>query len=410
MPTIKLLFPAGFLLIAFSALFVRMKGETAGSRTGAARYGVPGPHAVGMQIRVIDGESPLTVRVWYPALTPEGGAKTVRYPFKVKMGPPVGTVTIAFSEGEAVADAGFHHNAASYPLVILSPGFSIGAQAYGWLAEHLASYGFVVAAPDHVEHLDPETQLWRAAVTRPQDVRAVLGYVAVESAPGGSLEGLADSQRVAVIGHSYGGYTALAAGGARVDTAGLRTHCANARETDDPTAWLCDALERHTGEMAALAGLDAIPGERWPSRSDPRVTAIVSLAGDAFVFGEAGLAAVTVPVMAIGGTADTDTPFAWGADPTYRHTAGPRKVRIALEEAEHMVFAGPCERVPLLAKLVAGEFCDDTVWNRHDAQALVKHFTTAFLLVEMKQDAAAAAALAPEAVAVDGVSYAAEGY
>lgn len=55
-----------------------------------------------------------------------------------------------------------------YPLIVLSPGFAMGAEAYGWLAEHLASYGFVVTAPEHQEHMDPADQLWQAAVARPQ--------------------------------------------------------------------------------------------------------------------------------------------------------------------------------------------------------------------------------------------------
>lgn len=410
MSTLKLAVPAAFLLIAVSAIFLRVRGQRPATRTTVGRYGAPGPHPVGMQTRVIDGKSPLTIWVWYPATAVERRASRTRYPFKIKMGSPVGSPAIAFSKGWAAKDAAAGRPAHPYPLVILSPGFSIGPRAYGWLAEHLASYGFVVVAPDHVEHLDPETQLWRAAVTRPRDVRAVLAYVDAQSAPGGALEGLVDPQQVTVIGHSFGGYTALAAGGARMDTSGFVKHCAVARETADPTAWLCDALEPHLGEMSALAGLEAVPTGLWPGWADPRVDAIVSLAGDAFVFGEAGLNAMTVPVMAIGGTADTDTPFTWGADPTYVHAAGPRKVRVALEGAEHMVFAGPCERVPLLAKLVAGEFCDDSVWNRHDAQALVRHFTTAFLLAELQQDPEAAAALAPERISDRGLSYTAAGY
>ena len=38
-----------------------------------------------------------------------------------------------------------------------------------------------------------------------------------------------------------------------------------------------------------------------------------------------------VPVMAIGGTADTDSPFAWGTRFAYEHVASARKVEIALE-------------------------------------------------------------------------------
>ena len=40
--------------------------------------------------------------------------------------------------------------------------------------------------------------------------------------PGGTLDGLIDAEVTAVIGHSYGGYTALAAAGAQIDTASFQ--------------------------------------------------------------------------------------------------------------------------------------------------------------------------------------------
>ena len=75
------------------------------------------------------------------------------------MGKPFGTVSIASSGGQAIKNAPYNLSDGPYPLIILSPGFSIGNLAYAWLAEHLASYGFVVIAPEHIEHLDPEDQL-----------------------------------------------------------------------------------------------------------------------------------------------------------------------------------------------------------------------------------------------------------
>ena len=58
-------------------------------------------------------------------------------------------------------------------------------------------------------------------------------------------------------------------------------------------------------EMAARAGLDPMPEGLWPSLGDPRVTAIIPMAGDSYLFDKAGLAKITIPMMAMGGTADT---------------------------------------------------------------------------------------------------------
>ncbi len=323
---------------------------------------------------------------------------------------PLGSVTLATFAGEALRDAPYDPWAAPYPLVILSPGFSIGSSAYAWLAEHLASYGFVVMAPEHQEHLDPENELWQSAITRPQDILNVLAYADEHVESGGTLAGLLDKDHVAVIGHSYGGYTALAAAGARFDTESFTSHCERAQAANHPAAWLCDQLLPRMMEMASLAGLDSVPDDLWPAWADSRVDAIVPMAGDAFFFGEAGLAEITVPVMAIGGTLDTDSPHLWGTYPTYEYVSSPKKIRIALTDAEHMIFTGPCEKITWYLKFFSDEFCSDVDWDRYYAHALVKHFTTAFLQVELKQDMDAAAALAPDAVQFQDVTYDAQGY
>jgi hypothetical protein len=75
-----------------------------------------------------------------------------------------------------------------------------------------------------------------------------------------------------------------------------------------------------------------------------------------------------------------------------------------------MIFTGPCEATPLLLRFVSKEFCSDPGWDRAYAHNLVRHFTTAFLLAELKQDTEAAAALAPDAVEFPDVTYEAQGF
>ncbi|RMH46970.1 MAG: hypothetical protein D6694_02790 [Gammaproteobacteria bacterium] len=404
------------LLLALVTLFGSEIASTepsvapTGTPPDALPYGLPGPHPTGTQDLMIEGKLPLAATIWYPALPQDIPAEETAYPYEIKLGAPLGMVTIASSAGHATSGAPFDFGQGPYPLVILSPGFAIGAASYGWLAEHLASYGFVVMAPDHRERLDPENELWRSAITRPQDVLTLFAYVDSAVGSGGSLAGLIDPETVAVIGHSYGGYTALAAAGAQIDTSGLKSHCENAVQAEDPAVWLCDMLLPHLVEMAALADLDAVPEGLWPDWSDSRVDAVVPMAGDAFFFGRNGLAEIDVPVLAIGGSLDNDTPLSWGTYPTYKHVASPTKAQLILNDAEHMIFTNVCEAVRWYAKWVAGEFCADSFWDRHQAHDLINHVITAFLLAELKQDAHAAAALAPSAVEFPAVSYEAQGY
>jgi predicted dienelactone hydrolase len=404
------------ILVALFVLFMGARAKRAdavrdtGLQSDMPSYAERGSYSVGTRDLAIEGNTPLEITLWYPAMNGENTEEAITYPYEVKMGDPLGRVSIATYAGKAIQDAPYDLSAGPYPLVVLSPGFSISASSYAWLAEHLASYGFVVISPEHYEYLDPENELWRAAITRPQDILTVFTYVDEQVKSGGMLEGLIDNDQVAVIGHSYGGYTSLAGAGARIDTDAFQSQCETAIETDEPGAWLCEQLLPHMADMATLAGLDTVPGELWPAWADPRVDAIVPMAGDAFFFGQDGLAKITVPVMAIGGTNDSDSPYMWSAHPTYEYASSQKKVRIALDGAEHMIFTGPCEKIPFYLKFFSGEFCSDSEWDRRYAHALVKHFTTAFLLSELKQDEAASDTLKPASAIFSGVTYDAQGY
>lgn len=405
------------LMLLFAALLRGLRPEGEAGATGPTPapatlpYAARGPHDVGARTLTPAGSRPLPMTIWYPADTNGRNAEKTAQAYQIKVAPPVGAIAIASSSGTAITDASFDLASGPYPLVILSPGFAIGGTSYAWLAEHLASHGLVIIAPEHREGFSLSMdQFWQATITRPQDILWLLAYVDEQAGAGGALEGLIDPQLAAVIGHSYGGYAALAAAGARLQPDSFQARCDAGHAVDEPHLWLCDMLLPHIDSMAQLAGLDSAPAGLWPGWGDPRVDAIVPLAGDAYLFDEAGLAEITVPVLAIGGTADTDTPYLWGTQPTYEFVSSPRKARIALQDAGHMIFTGTCTAVPWYAGPVTDEFCADAVWDREQAHELIKHFTTAFLLAELKQDAGATAVLAPEVVAFPGINYDAQGY
>ena len=372
-----------------------MVQEDAASPTGlqlaSAPYSKRGPHQVGTRKLASDGVSARAATIWYPARS--GGGRSITYAYELKLFAPLGRLAIATHQGRAGRDAPYDLESGPYPLVVLSPGYAIGSGSYAWLAEHLASYGLVVISPEPDEELDP-AQIWRSTITRPHALRTLLAYVDDQLRPGGGFHGLIDRDRTAVIGHSYGGYTALAAAGARLDTDAFKARCDAEHAARGPNTWLCDALVPHLADMAELAGLERVPSGLWPASGAPGVDAVVSMAGDAYLFDRAGLAEISVPVMAIGGTADTDTPYTWGTQPTYDFTSSTSKAKVTLHAAGHMIFTGPCDHVRRFMKILPGGFCSDSTWRRDRAQALIRHFTTAFLLAELSGDSDASAALA----------------
>ena len=382
-------------------------------RADAPRYGGRGPDPVGVREAWTEdgaGGAPLRLVVWYPADGADPHAVAayayelawfarIRGPFRTR-----GRAT--WNAPVAVAA-----DAEARPLVVLSSGFALPAAGYVWLAERLASHGFVVVAPEHAELMDVALDgFWKGVIDRPGEIRAVLAWAERAAAPGGLLDGVVDPARVAVVGHSLGGTAALALAGARLDLRGFAEVCAEPAWSEGEHAFLCDLVLADVDAMAARAGLGDVPAGPWPPVADDRVVAIVALASDAFLFGPRGLESVRAPLLAIGGTRDASAPFAWSSGWAFAHAGSHRAALAAFEGAGHMVFAGSCGAVPFYRTVGAGGFCSDTVWSIDRAHDRIAHLVTAFLRAELAGDAEAARALAPDGVSFDGVVVRSRGY
>jgi predicted dienelactone hydrolase len=218
------------------------------------------------------------------------------------------------------------------------------------------------------------------------------------------LAGLIDMDNIAVVGHSYGGYTALAAAGARFDFSAYKSRCA-ALTGDDPLNFFCGPVISKESDMATRAGLPTVPSGLWPSFGDPRVKAVISMAGDAYPFDQRGLAELKVPVMAMGGTIDDGTPYTWGAKLTYDHAGSKEKTLITFPGAGHFLFLDPCENLPWVQNFFYRDaICSDAVWRTRPLD-IVMHYTTAFLRETLNADPEARAALAGQQPRLDNVAY-----
>ncbi len=385
-----------------------------GLRPDAPPYALHGPYWVGSRDFVIgeDTERPLLVHAWYPALNPEGLAETVTYQTVIKDATlPPDLEVDARIFGHALWEVATDMGSAPYPLIVFSPGFGASSYVYAHLVEHWASYGFVILSPEHQEMFEwTFADLPTSTFERPHDIVQTLDYAETLTAEGGTWAGLVDMERVAVAGHSYGGYTALAMGGARFDLAGFNARCA-ALATDDPAQFLCAPLVPVEQDMVTMAGLDAMPEGLWPALGDPRVDAIIPMASDSYLFDQAGLAEITMPMMAMGGTLDNGTPYAWGAGPAYQYAASATKALVAFEGGDHMIFGQTCSNMPYIEGVnFSYWFCMDSVWDKLRVHDLIHHFSTAFLLSQFYGDSDAAAALAADVAAFPGVTYQVQGY
>jgi len=370
-------------------------------------YATQGTHAVGYRVFTTTGakRQPLTLKAWYPARPRIGKqAETITYSAPNKFGEEITPGKKINSIGAALRNGRPERTAKPYPLVVFSHGFALSPIVYSTLVEHYASRGYVVLGPEHNEAFDGSlTGFWKELIDRPVDIRRTIDYAARLTKPGAPLAGLINLDNIAVVGHSYGGYTALAAGGARFDFAAYKARCA-ALSSDDPRNFFCAPIANES-HMATRAGLRVTPSGLWPSMGDPRVTSVISMAGDSYLFNERGLAKLKVPVMAMGGTVDVGTPYGWGAKPTYDHAGSKDKALVTFPGAGHFVFADPCKTLPWTKNsFYRDAICTDAVWDKRPLD-IVAHYTTAFLRDTLSADPKAHAALAGQQPDLDHVKY-----
>lgn len=182
-----------------------------------------GPFPVGVRTKECRDPSRndrlLAMEIWYPADDAHAGrdlADSTRDVYRIFPGFPT-------SAQDAVRDAVPRQG--SYPLVVFSHGWIGHRRQSTFLCTHLASHGFVVAGVDHpgstlkdrigggrgAERSRDRAASERRVEARPADVSftvdALLHGAVGDAAP------LVDAPPVGVVGHSYGGWTALAASG-----------------------------------------------------------------------------------------------------------------------------------------------------------------------------------------------------
>lgn len=171
----------------------------------------------------------LVTEIWYPAVEAARAGPFHSYQLYDRVPPdlregltPEDLGTLAT---QAVRDAAPRQDGVAFPVVVFSHGKGGLREQSTYLTVHLASHGYVVAAPDHqgdtivdllrelVENSDVQQDtVLEAVADRPDDVVALLDLLRDTLGADDPLHPLLDFERVGCAGHSFGAFTCLVAG------------------------------------------------------------------------------------------------------------------------------------------------------------------------------------------------------
>ena len=221
------------------------------------------------------------------------------------------------------------------PVILLSHGLASRPEDFDKRAEHLASYGYVVALPQHpgsdtlqVENLingySREVFLVSEFIDRPQDISYVIDEL--ERRNPTEFQGRLNLESVGVFGHSFGGYTALALAGATVDFDHLYYHC-NRRFGALNTSLLlqCRALQ--------------LERKDYNFRDERVKVVLVNNPVNRSIFGPEGLSKIQIPVIIGAGSYDPATPFIFEQVPSFTELGSRYKYLVLIEGQAHVDFS-----------------------------------------------------------------------
>ncbi|MEH1889769.1 MAG: alpha/beta hydrolase [Nostoc sp.] len=195
---------------------------------------------------------------------------------------------------------------ANKPVIVFSHGFGSVRTDLRYLAEHLASHGYVVAALEHPGSNEANTNsafqgktrvvMPQEFLNRPQDISFVLDELEkLNQTANNPLQGKLATNKAMVIGYSFGGSTALALAGAEFQLEHLKQRCKkNLTILSLREAMQCIAQE--------------LPENSYQLRDTRIKQAIAFNPTTSLIFGETGLTKVQVPTLVLAGSADKTTP------------------------------------------------------------------------------------------------------
>ncbi|WP_125061052.1 alpha/beta hydrolase [Aphanothece sacrum] len=221
------------------------------------------------------------------------------------------------------------------PVIIMSHGLASRPEDFYKHAEYLTSYGYVVVIPQHPGSDYQKIQDLLGGYTgeifdinefkdRPQDISYVIDEL--ERRNQTEFKGKLDLKNVGVLGHSLGGYTALALAGATLHFENLE------RECNKKFSYL---------NLSLLLQCRALKLEKKSYNfRDERVKAIFAANPvNSSIFGSQGLSQIKIPVFIGAGNYDAATPAIFEQIRSFPWLRTPDKYLLLVEGQAHLDFS-----------------------------------------------------------------------
>ena len=320
---------------------------------------------------IFNTERQLVLEVWYPAALAKAEEERSLATYKnvTRLHNPFELQGGAYRDAQALSEG-------SFPLILLSHGFTGYRTQMFYLGEHLASHGYVVVGIDHSgstnadikDESDRPAGFINTLYNRARDQQFLLDYFADQASP---VEAIVDTDRAAIIGHSMGGFGAInTVGGCYAFESEFF------KQGGVPTAF---AMVLPFTLNSCFGGGEQV---------DPRWKAIQLLApwgGEANVHDIDAMAKITVPTFYLAGDQDNTSGFKNGIKRLHERTGSEHNYLLVFANARHNIGPHPAPAASFATDFELGHYFDP-VWDTETLNRVVEHMSLAFLDCHVKAD------------------------
>ena len=309
-------------------------------------------------------ERPLTVELWYPAENGSHNTAGALASYKA--------VTRSHKTFELQGTAYRGATPAlqgKFPFVVISHGYTGDRTIMFYLAEHLASHGYVVASIDHTDSTTKEIDIVNAPtagfvstlIHRSRDQQFVLNHYRQQSS---ALSSIVDFNKASVIGYSMGGYGA-------VNTVG---GCYDIKPANLKALGFTEPLATKLAPAFSFcnAGQDNVDNS-WQA-----MIAFAPWGQELKLHSSDALSKLQVPSLYISGDQDDISGFEHGVQKLYQQTSAQDNYLLVYQNARHNIAPHPAPIVAYQNDIDLGHYFEPN-WSSEQLTRFNRHFVLAFL-------------------------------
>lgn len=317
----------------------------------------------------------LKLEIWYPAIIPDGSVELEWYSSVMgNHGDTLRPVSPFQFRGRCLRDAQPDRSKAAYPLIILSHGYTGTRLLFTYLAENLASKGYVVVSIHHTESTYEDAAAFSSTLlNRSLDQLFVLNEIArlSEENSGNFLAGLVDANNTGLVGYSMGGYGALNTMGAGYSQGAVQYF---------------QGITEGGNELRSRT----TASEDYAKSVDNRIKAVVAFAPWGMnhgVWDKDGLLGLKTPTLFVAGSKDDISGYENGIKAIFDGALNADRYLLTYVNARHNVAPNPPPSESYAPGLHIDEYLRyaDSVWDMRKINNINQHFVTAFFGIYLQK-------------------------